>query len=190
MSDFMDLFHDSMCALSVMRCGRFTLCTKPALASACLKSPARNSTPRSLCSNVPAGGLCAQGCGQRPPCQARRPIRPQRPAQQTSRIAIHDGGEVAPRSPYFQVRDIGHPDLVGPIHRHFVNPIVDAGEEAIDTWATAIQVGRAATDGVVTHQTFDPPPTHRFAITPQTGMDPRTAVCMPTFVVHLTDTLK
>jgi hypothetical protein len=48
MSDFIDLFQDSMWALSVIRRGLFTLCTKPALPSSCLNSPARNSTPRSL----------------------------------------------------------------------------------------------------------------------------------------------
>src|SRR6185312_2201539 len=57
MSDFIDLFHDSTCALSVMWWGRFTLCSKPALAKERLKVLARNSTPRSLCIIVP-GGSC------------------------------------------------------------------------------------------------------------------------------------
>jgi hypothetical protein len=52
----MDLFHDSMCALSVTRYGRLTLWSSPALASTRLKSPAKNSTPRSLCSSVPGAG--------------------------------------------------------------------------------------------------------------------------------------
>ncbi len=57
MSDFIDLFHDSMCALSVMRRGRLTLCISAALAKACLNREDRNSTPRSLCTTVPGGGF-------------------------------------------------------------------------------------------------------------------------------------
>ena len=46
MSDFIDLFHDSMCALSFMRRGRLTDCTSPARANPCLKPLAMNSMPR------------------------------------------------------------------------------------------------------------------------------------------------
>jgi len=71
-----------------------------------------------------------------------------------------------------------------------VNLVAHTGEETIHARAAPIQIGRAATDGMVTHQTLDPPPAHRFAVLPQTGMDTRAAIRLPAFVVHPTDALK
>lgn len=84
--DFIDLFHDSMCALSVMRRGRISpLCTKPALPRACLKLLARNSTPRSLYARVPkAQASMTHGRGERAAGQCSR-FLPARRAPANSR---------------------------------------------------------------------------------------------------------
>jgi hypothetical protein len=71
-----------------------------------------------------------------------------------------------------------------------VNLIVDASEEAIHARATSIQIGRAAADAVISHQTLHPTSPNGFAVTLKPGVDTWAAVSLSTFVMHLANALK
>lgn len=71
-----------------------------------------------------------------------------------------------------------------------MNLIVDAGKETIEARATPIQIGRAATDGVIPHQTLDATPADTLAVALQARVNAWAAVGLSTFVVHLANTLK
>src|SRR6185437_16098952 len=188
MSDFIDLFHDSMCALSVMRRGRLTLCTSAAFAKACLKREDRNSTPRSLCTTVPGGGFrwrTAARSARRVSCAdfSAPSAQPSRRRECRS-ITV---ARLTPRAGDFQIRHIRHPYLIDAIHRHRMDLVVDAGKEAIEARCAPIQGGRAGLQRMLTHQPLDPAATHSLALLAQFGVHARATIGFPTVAVHPTD---
>ena len=184
MSDVIDLFHDSIWALSFMRRGRFADCTRPASAKWRLKSPARNSIPRSLWKSVSQSARRVRSAEAR----ARRVkavVRSdQGPTQQPTRMAVHDGGQVAPVTADLEISDVDNPDLVGSINLDRMCPAFDAGQERCQPRASPVQPCRTGPDNYFSHQTLDPTPADRLALPVQRRMHPGAAEGLKAVVVH------
>src|SRR5690348_10567135 len=95
MSAFIDLFHDSMCALSVMRRGRFTL-HQTGLAQGLLEV-AGEKLDAAVAMHKGSGrrASMAYGRDERTAGQRGCLFPSQRPAQQAAGVAVHHRGEIA-----------------------------------------------------------------------------------------------
>lgn len=58
-------------------------------------------------------------------------VRPQRPAHDSPRVAVHHRRQIAPAPVQSQIRDVAHPYLVGAADLEPVHPIQDALEEIV-----------------------------------------------------------
>src|SRR5665647_1855998 len=191
MSDFMDLFHDSMWALSVILWGTIHALHKPGFCQSVLEVVGQKlDTAIAVEKRARLRFAMANGRRQCSTGEAGGPLRSQRPSEQSARIAIHDGGQIAPRPRNLQVRHVSDPDLIRPIDRQLVDVVVDTGEEPAQAGKPSIEVGRASPHRVIPHQTLNPASSGRLALSLQRGMHARAAVGLPAVAMHLTDSVE
>jgi len=113
-----------------------------------------SNVSESCCSNA-----CTAAAGDAGP--ARRERRPRAPAlgprQDSSRMLVHDDGEIAPRVAHFEIRDIADPHLIRRRDRGRPEPIGMAGVLVMDIPLGSISTDRLCPQARGPHEPGDTP---------------------------------
>lgn len=94
----------------------------------------------------------SQGPVQGDPRQRQVAPGSQTPAQDATRVTVHDHGQIAPLATDFQIRHVADPDLIGGGGRALQNPVGNCGEKVARPWHVPVDTRRACLQASFTHQ--------------------------------------